>query len=309
MSEALTKEALYVLENQIELVQNPVEKRWELYLSADLPRPLYEELIKALKRIEGKWKGGSTRAVLFPINMPVEKQVLQMIDTKQMPPNNPNQFFGTPPLVANMMVDLSLGDDPGLDDPQTHILEPSAGRGAILDSLEEREFPGYVTAIELDPYNFSVLEASYDWDEEEPWRLFHADFLNWSDNEPHPEPDYNRVIMNPPFKAAGRPHVYVYHILLALERLANHGHLVAVVPSGWSTNSHKHCRMLRNAFKANDGVEVQLGVDAFKESGTRVSACLIELRKNWKTLEEVAGKRLEVKKIDDLTGGRIQFKD
>ena len=67
--------------------------------------------------------------------------------------------------------------------------------------------------------------------------------------------------------------------------------------------------MLRNAFKANDGVEVQLGVDAFKESGTRVSACLIELRKNWKTLEEVAGKRLEVKKIDDLTGGRIQFKD
>ena len=277
MTETLSKEALHVLKNQVDLVSNPTDNRWELYIRVALERPLYDEIIKALKRLEGKWKGGKIEAVIFPINLPVDKQLEQMRSTGKLPPNNPNQYFGTPMLVANTMVEMALGPA-DYDSSDTHILEPSAGRGGIIDALEAREYNGYLTAVEIEPYNYSILEASYEWDPDD-WRLFHADFLLWCDREPIAP--YNRVVMNPPFKAPGKPHAYVWHILKALDDIADNGHLISVVPDGLFTNSHKDCRMLRQVMKNNDSVRIELGVDAFKESGTRVSASIIEVRKSW----------------------------
>ncbi len=89
--------------------------------SGQLDRPLYEEVNEVLVRLGGKWKGGRTRAHLFPYDpRPLLAGVLA---TGQMPPKNPWAFFPTPQPLVDSVMQSPLFDK--IQDGDT-VLEPSA---------------------------------------------------------------------------------------------------------------------------------------------------------------------------------------
>ena len=68
--------------------------------SGQLDRTLYKEVNEVLVRLGGKWKGGHTKAHLFPYDpRPLLAGVLA---TGDMPPKNPWAFFPTPPELVSL---------------------------------------------------------------------------------------------------------------------------------------------------------------------------------------------------------------
>jgi hypothetical protein len=89
-------------------------------------------------------------------------------------------FFPTPRPVISRMLELA-----GIEDGD-RVLEPSAGKGDILDMIREQHPGASVTAIERNQTLFDVLEAK---GHEVSW----SDFLEYSG-------EHDVVVMNPPFE-------------------------------------------------------------------------------------------------------------
>lgn len=272
MATKLSKEAIQVLRNA-ELVKDPPSNRWEMYLNNELERSLYTEVIDALKRVDGKWSR-KDKAILFPMSQPIDFLVQTMIETGKKPEKNPLQLFETPENVAETMLDIAADEKPESvsGDPKIRILEPSAGRGALLSSIQDTK--STVVAVEIDKMNCDILRSRFDFDQDN-WYLYNTNTLHWSCASVHP---FDLVLMNPPFKADKSPHVYTKHILSALERLNDDGLLVSVVPAGLSFNKHKEVARLKEIVDTYGG-SMDLERGAFKESGTMVNASVIWIHK------------------------------
>lgn len=178
-------------------------------------------------------------------------------------------FYPTPPEVAHKAL-------AGLDLPyhkDAHVLEPSAGDGAIVRELLKAG--AKVHAIEVHPHRVAVLKAIVP-------RALHArsqlqvqeaNFL-----QIRATPMFTHVVMNPPFCGTH----WMAHVRHAFDFLVDGGSLVAVLPvSAEIGTSAKH-----EAFRA--WVESQattrwrpafspLPLESFAASGTRVSTVLLTM--------------------------------
>ena len=228
--------------------------------AGDLPRHLYEEVNEVLVRLGGKWKGGRTKAHLFSCDP--RPLVEDVVENGEMPPNNPYAYFPTPPALADDMV--RLADIYPSD--RFRVLEPSAGRGAIVDAIRRVAPNIAVDACELSARNRAELEKK-------GVRIVGDDFLVYSPTE-----KYRWIVMNPPFAVEDDKKAYLTHVMHAFGMLDDHGILAAILPTGFLHNENKREREFLE-FAREYGQVYRNAPETFKESGTMVDTAILVLEK------------------------------
>lgn len=180
-------------------------------------------------------------------------------------------FFETPEPVCRRMLDIIDAHHNSDDYRRLHCLEPSAGSGAILRPLLDRN-PGRLYAFELEPSRAKQLEAA----NKHSCRLCleRQDFL-----AVEPFPGMDVVAMNPPF-SQGRDMWHVFHATKFLNRT---GILVAVMSPHWTFANDKLSESFRRFLETVDFTWEQLPDRSFKCSGTDVSAGLMVIRRRQPT--------------------------
>lgn len=154
------------------------------------------------------------------------------------------QYYPTPvAVVERVLADLYIK-------PGERVLEPSCGCGRFLDAL--RRVDARPFGIEYDPGRAAQCRAK-------GHSVLTANFL-----ETEPTPDFDRVVMNPPF--SGRH--YAKHVEHARRFLKPGGTLTAILPA---TARYDHGLL---SGRWND-----LPVGSFSESGTNINTTVLTIVK------------------------------
>jgi len=223
-----------------------------LYLPHQLPRELYVETDKVIKLIGGKWNR-SCGAHVFEGDCAerVDEAVIagEVTDFKKL-----YQFYETPADLAHRMVAMAHvreGD---------RVLEPSAGRGAILKALPQMIDR---TAVELNP---AMVELHF-----HAHTVHFRDFLGCNGELGV----FDSVIANPPFRNGQD----VEHVRHMHDLLKPGGILVTVMSPAWEYRTSRKHAEFRAWLEALDHDVENLPEGTFNSSGTDVRALLVTIRK------------------------------
>jgi len=229
-----------------------------LTLQGQLTRPMYTKVNKVLDLMGFKWsrkdkchigQGDTADKLREGLNTG------SVVDEKKT-----YQFFATPPSLAEKMVALADLQ------PNDRVLEPSAGKGAIVDEIYKWR-PGVVFACELNPEMFTAL------DEDRRTQMVGHDFLDH-------EGSYDKIIMNPPF-TAGQDIEHVQHAYSLLEP---GGRLIALTSPSWMPSANSKPKAFRAWLREllDKGLAVmpeEIPAGTFKQSGTNIATVLIAVEK------------------------------
>ncbi|AHI27620.1 MULTISPECIES: class I SAM-dependent methyltransferase [Acetobacteraceae] len=145
------------------------------------------------------------------------------------------------------------------------LCEPSAGEGALVDALLETPAAS-IMAVEKNAGRAALLAERYAGNPRVSARR--GDWL---------DPDtarYDRIVMNPPYSSGQ----WIRNLLVAWERLAPGGRLVALVPNGPGAGpaglKARAETLIRGAALVED-----VPVGAFKAAGTMISTRIVVLDK------------------------------
>ena len=195
------------------------------------PRPLdpglYAQVKRTLTALDGKWDkkiGG------FKFSHDAANRLADAINTGGAVHRvNTYQEFFTPVKLANKMAELVLSAWRFKDilTDTFRVLEPSAGKGALVDAmLGQYDFTQElaITAVEVQQHNLNSIVADL------RVKKIKTNFLACATNvDTSTETDqtgYHAILMNPPFAKK----TWVKHIEHALRFKLKSGVLVAVVP-------------------------------------------------------------------------------
>jgi type I restriction-modification system DNA methylase subunit len=160
-------------------------------------------------------------------------------------------FFPTPRTVIDKMLEIAAIE------PEHRVLEPSCGKGDIVDAIKTRHADASLHAIEMNRTLSDILSAK-------GHEVEFGDFL-----EHHGQ--YDRIVMNPPFED-GADMVHLRH---AFEQLRPGGRLVSVVSEGPFFRVDNRSVAFRD-WLVDIAAEVERlpddafkGADAFRETGIR----------------------------------------
>lgn len=223
----------------------------KLILTGQLDRKLYDRTNKVLEAAGGKWDRNA-KAHVFTSD--ASERVEQIILTGDIViPKDEFEYFPTPPAVVARVQALA-GVQPGMV-----ILEPSAGRGAMVAGLSGVK----IVAVEKMPANVEYLRASGAFT-----MVIADDFLvcNLS-------PTFDRVLMNPPFSRQAD----IKHVLHALQFLRPGGLLVSVMAASVGFRENKLTTDFRALIAARGGSIEALPAGSFKASGTMVNTVLVTI--------------------------------
>lgn len=196
------------------------------------------------------------------------------------------QFYETPEPVINLMLELANIK------PTDTVLEPSAGRGAILDKLVP--IAGRVIACEFMADNVNHLIGYYP-----EVDIQEGDYLK----EEFKSEGIDKIVANPPFNKGQD----IAHLEKMYYDLKPGGTLVCITSTGWMFNSQKKFQQFRDWMSFDDtegGVKFSnigtdkrytrnldasffeeaiyikmLDGDTFKKSGAAVRSCIIQITK------------------------------
>lgn len=228
-----------------------------------LDRDLYTRVNKALEALGGKW-GRREKAHVFEgdASERIESAILhgEVVDVKKT-----FEFFETPAALVDQMIDYAEIED------GHRVLEPSAGRGAIVDGISREHLrPSVLHLVELDSVNRAVLTNRSDVQRGEV-QLVGDDFMAF---EPPDGLLYDRVVMNPPFSKQQD----VAHVTRAFGMLKRGGLLVAIMSAGVEFRQDRKATEFRALVWAADGEIERLPADSFKTSGTGVNTVMVQMR-------------------------------
>jgi hypothetical protein len=224
-----------------------------------LDRKLYVAVDKVLKLLGGKWHR-KERVHLF--EQPIREKFDAVILTGEICDLQKElQFFETPDaVVEELLVGILHG---------AVVLEPSAGKGAIVGGL--LELGCYIDMYELHEPFHAELEALDSPTGEEPShvKLCGTDFL-----DAEPEPLYDAVVANPPFTAQQD----VDHVSHMIGFLKKGGRLAAVMSNGVTfRQTKKTLALLEKLSEDMQMFEITpLPEGAFKASGTGVNTVIVK---------------------------------
>lgn len=160
-------------------------------------------------------------------------------------------FFPTPASVVEAMLERA-------DIEKGHrVLEPSCGKGDIVEAIKRAHPDAQLTAIELNRTLEDVLAA----------KGLDVTFGNFLDHQG----EYDRILMNPPFDNGAD----IDHVRHAFELLTDDGRLIAIMSEGPFFRSDKKATAFREWLDKVGGVNKQLsenafnGADAFRQTGVR----------------------------------------
>lgn len=165
-------------------------------------------------------------------------------------------FFPTPAEVVEKMIDLARIDR----ETDYKILEPSAGKGNIVDGLMAYGL-SEGTIIECLEVNSSLREIL----RMKGYCLRDDDFLAFS------QTGYDRILMNPPFED-GQDFEHLRHAVALLKE----GGVVACIVANGATYQKNKSTLDQLGFVAHDE---ELPAGTFRESGTNVSSRLIVIER------------------------------
>ena len=122
--------------------------------SEQLDRKVYDEVKKQLESVGGKWTGGKTQGFVFAETTDVNDLLTQLQSGKDYNQEKKDyQFFATPAEVADELV-KQVGE---ISD-NAKVLEPSAGRGALIKAVHRINDKIEIDAFEAMPENKKVLQ-------------------------------------------------------------------------------------------------------------------------------------------------------
>ncbi len=223
-----------------------------------LERKQYLEVKKKLELIGGKWKGGKIAGFVFEQD-PTEllNQIANGIDRNL---KKEFQFFETPELIADRLIDYANIQDNDL------ILEPSAGRGAIIKAIN-RVIPNKI----IDCYELMELNTDF-LDKIKTANLIGYNFLKSNLTN-----KYDKIIANPPF----RNNQDIDHIRKMYNCLKDGGMLVTIASIHWKNSQNKKETEFRDWITEINGSIFPIEVGEFQKSGTKISTCIIILDKKF----------------------------
>lgn len=175
-------------------------------------------------------------------------------------------FYPTPQNLIDKMLD-------GLDWKMIHtILEPSAGKGNIVEALKKKESFNnrWYTTIKL---NIDCIENDTNLRavlKEKNFRVVHDDFLTYDTMK-----EYDLIIMNPPFSNGCK------HLLKALEmQQRNGGAVICLLNAETLKNECNNERIMLNRMLEEYNADIQYIQDAFMdaERKTNVEIALIKVK-------------------------------
>lgn len=169
-------------------------------------------------------------------------------------------YFPTPAgLVARMIEAADLPEG-------AHVLEPSAGSGAIADAL--RDAGHKVDCVERHATLREILTGK-------GHTLTGSDFTELSPPA-YPAPLYDAVIMNPPFEDGQD----CDHVSRAWAFVKPGGSLVAIMGAGVMFRQQRPYSDFRAWAESEGGEFVEIPAGTFKESGTGVASVMLTMRKD-----------------------------
>lgn len=208
-----------------------------------------------LELIGGKWKGGKTQGFVFEDD-PTDL-LAQIAGGENRNIKKEYQFFETPDDLADELVRMAQ-----IKSTDT-VLEPSAGRGAIVRAVHRQHPEINVRGFEIMDLNLSFL-AKID-----RFTLLGHDFLT-EDCRP-----VDVIVANPPFAK----NQDIQHINRMYSLLRSGGRLVTVASIHWQFTGGKKETAFRN-WLGDIGAEViPVASGEFKDSGTMVRTCIVKIQK------------------------------
>lgn len=216
----------------------------------------YAEAKKWIEEAGGSWQGGKVQGFTFPFN--AERVFSILHEGKRCNLQQDYQFFETPAEVADWLVML-VG---GIHENDT-VLEPSAGRGALIKAIHRACPSVTVECYELMPENREFLHSL------ENVILLDEDFTKGSVGS------YTKIIANPPFSN----NQDIEHVRMMYEHLEAGGTLAAITSPHWKFASEKKCVDFRQWLEEVRGEVFEISAGEFKESGTSISTMAVVINK------------------------------
>lgn len=216
----------------------------------------YAEAKKWIEEAGGSWQGGKIQGFTFPFNPERVFSILK--EGKRCDLQKDFQFFETPADIADWLVMLAGGIYEG-----DTVLEPSAGRGALIKAIHRACPSVMVECYELMSENREFLCSMPN------VILLGEDFTK--DNTG----SYSKIIANPPFSG----NQDIDHVWMMYKRLEEGGTLAAITSPHWKFASEKKCIDFRNWLEEIHGQVFEIGAGEFKNSGTAISTMAIVIKK------------------------------
>jgi len=237
-----------------------------LSIDAVLTRPQYVAVNKVLEAAGGKWNR-KAKAHVFGSDAHAALEAFLNGAEAPKPARTAEGYVATPDALADRIV----GEFTHVADLTVEhcVLEPSAGDGALVRAVRRANPDVLIDAVEPNAKRLnSVIEKVLFRHE-----MTFEDFFAISDGT-----EYEAVVMNPPFAVPGKPTLWIDHVRLAFDLLADGGRLTSIAPSGiLFRKDRKHVEM-RELIDAHGGVK-ELPDDAFVASGTSVQTVVLWLDK------------------------------
>ncbi|MGS2807777.1 hypothetical protein [Nocardia sp. MW-W600-9] len=239
-----------------------------LVLPQQLSQADYRKINRVIESMGGRWNRRA-RAHVFPDD-PTE--TIAAAVARGTTPNTDRKiltaYFATPEPLARHLV---AGPHSGIAAlaPGAHVLEPSAGDGALVRAILATNPGVEVTAVEPD----RARAAAIDYDPRVT--IVIAGFEEFAATLTS---RYAAVVMNPPFALPGQPTVWMDHLYTAWDLLEGGGQLLALAPNGYTYRADRDHAAMRDFITAHGGHE-PLPAAAFTTSGTDTDTVLLHARR------------------------------
>ena len=223
----------------------------------------YDNIKYRLERLHGHWRerfGGFIfdENPINKLNLPETWAPIVHSDYELWCINR--QFYPTPADLAEHVVELA-------EISETHtVLEPSAGRGALLKPLKRTEG---ITAIEIDEGLTEALRG-------QGYKVINKSFEDAMDD--NDLTFFDRIIMNPPFSQQRD----IKHILYAYNLLKTDGILVAIMSENDLYYDTPLTRFFNEFLKGKEAYIEEVPMRSFKESETNIDTVIIKIKKKSK---------------------------
>jgi len=191
---------------------------------------------------------------------------------------NISGFFPTPRKTVEQMLELAAFPEVTASPYYLRMLEPSAGRGDILDVIRERYPEASLTAVEPAPSLREILCLKGHEVQTE------SDFMQWT---PCEGVLFDRILMNPPFEKFQD----IEHVRRAYTFLKPGGRLVAIMGNGAFFRQEKKAAQFREDF--GDCTTILLESGTFDTTGVSSRIIVIdkppakEVRAPWQMTKTV----------------------
>jgi hypothetical protein len=229
---------------------------------------VYREVDRVLSRLAGggRWDQ-QARAHIY--NRDPRQELEALTGSAVIPPPNAARdkemsYVATPPELAKELVHgLDLG-------PESRVLEPSAGDGALVRAVREAYPDTQITAVEPDHTRRTVLRMNgAEW-----WlHIWDGTFEDYADVA---SLRFDAVVMNPPFTLPGRRYAWAEHLVLAWDRLKPGGQLRAIAPTSLECGRQRPIAAARNLITRAGGTWRKTAPGAFQSSGTGIHTLIVE---------------------------------